>query len=419
MTCQPPAIGSALFGGKKRRADEKAGELVEQRVCVGGYVTGGAQRRCAGRARTLGAPQSTSRAAHTRLCLRQLRALAPPASGFPPATAAAAAASMDHESANGTVAGNGTLGLAPPLNTTSDEDELYQVPVEIIVLLSFCYGLISLVAVAGNSMVLWIVATSRRMQTVTNFFIANLAVADIIIGLFSIPFQFQAALLQRWVLPEFMCAFCPFVQVLSVNVSIFTLTAIALDRYRAVTAPLRARCCSKFNAKVLIGVVWAVSTAAALPYALALRVILVYDSVSGEISRPFCINVVLPPFAWKVYNHVLVGLQYFLPLCVICYTYGRIGGAVRNSRTPGNAETVRDTNIIRNKRKVFASIELRKPRPGSNTRRSAHQPGPATTVPLRVTVALNPTLFFELAAQMVTAKLNGRDHLNFAMAIIL
>ncbi|KAH7984288.1 hypothetical protein HPB52_018991 [Rhipicephalus sanguineus] len=258
---------------------------------------------------------------------------------------------MDHESANGTVAGNGTLGPASPLNATSDDDELYQVPVEIIVLLSFCYGLISLVAVAGNSMVLWIVASSRRMQTVTNFFIANLAVADIIIGLFSIPFQFQAALLQRWVLPEFMCAFCPFVQVLSVNVSIFTLTAIALDRYRAVTAPLRARCCSKFNAKVLIGVVWAVSTAAALPYALALRVILVYDSVSGEISRPFCINVVLPPFAWKVYNHVLVGLQYLLPLCVICYTYGRIGGAVRNSRTPGNAETVRDTNIIRNKRK--------------------------------------------------------------------
>ncbi|XP_077530906.1 tachykinin-like peptides receptor 99D [Haemaphysalis longicornis] len=261
---------------------------------------------------------------------------------------------MDQEPANRT-AGNGSL-RAPPLNGTADDDELYQVPVEIIVLLSFCYGLISLVTVVGNSMVLWIVATSRRMQTVTNFFIANLAVADIIIGLFSIPFQFQAALLQRWVLPEFMCAFCPFVQVLSVNVSIFTLTAIALDRYRAVTAPLRARCCSKFNAKVLIGIVWAVSTAAALPYALALRVILVYDSVSGEVSRPFCINEVLPPFAWKVYNHVLVGLQYFLPLCVICYTYGRIGGALRNSRTPGNAETVRDTNIIRNKRKVTKMI---------------------------------------------------------------
>ena len=40
-------------------------------------------------------------------------------------------------------------------------------------------------------MVILIVLTSRRMQTVTNYFIANLALADVVIGLFSVPFQFQ------------------------------------------------------------------------------------------------------------------------------------------------------------------------------------------------------------------------------------
>ncbi len=44
-------------------------------------------------------------------------------------------------------------------------------------------------------------------------------------------FQFYAALLQRWDLPEFMCQFCPFTQTLSVNVSIFTLVTISVDRY--------------------------------------------------------------------------------------------------------------------------------------------------------------------------------------------
>ena len=43
-------------------------------------------------------------------------------------------------------------------------------------------------------MVILIVLTSRRMQTVTNYFIANLALADVVIGLFSIPFQFQVAI---------------------------------------------------------------------------------------------------------------------------------------------------------------------------------------------------------------------------------
>ncbi|XP_049794465.1 neuropeptide Y receptor type 1-like [Schistocerca nitens] len=118
------------------------------------------------------------------------------------------------------------------------DSSLYDVPAAVVALLSLCYGSISVLAVVGNSLVMWIVATSRRMQNVTNCFIANLALADIVIGLFAIPFQFQAALLQRWNLPHFMCAFCPFVQVLSVNVSIFTLTAIAIDRHRAILNPL-------------------------------------------------------------------------------------------------------------------------------------------------------------------------------------
>lgn len=56
---------------------------------------------------------------------------------------------------------------------------------------------------------------------------------------FWLNFQFQAAILQRWNLPHFMCPFLPFVQTVSVNVSVFTLTAIAVDRHRAIINPLR------------------------------------------------------------------------------------------------------------------------------------------------------------------------------------
>lgn len=67
--------------------------------------------------------------------------------------------------------------------------DLYQVPVGIIVLFSMFYGTISLLAVIGNSLVIWIIATTKSMQTVTNFFISNLALADVVIGVFCIPFQ--------------------------------------------------------------------------------------------------------------------------------------------------------------------------------------------------------------------------------------
>ena len=72
-------------------------------------------------------------------------------------------------------------------------------------------------AIIGNSLVMYVVLVSRRMQTVTNFYIANLALSDVVLALFCIPFQFRAALIQRWDLPEFMCQFCPFMQTLSVS----------------------------------------------------------------------------------------------------------------------------------------------------------------------------------------------------------
>jgi len=60
-------------------------------------------------------------------------------------------------------------------------------------------------------------SSRRSMHTVTNFFIANLSAADALIGLFSIPFQFQAALLQRWDLPRLLCKLAPFVKEVSVS----------------------------------------------------------------------------------------------------------------------------------------------------------------------------------------------------------
>ncbi|KAG0712748.1 QRFP-like peptide receptor [Chionoecetes opilio] len=96
--------------------------------------------------------------------------------------------------------------------------------------------------------------------------------------------MFQAALLQRWNLPEFMCAFCPFFQTVSVNVSIFTLTAIAVDRYRAIVHPLSAQP-SKYRSKVVITFIWLFSVTLAIPNAIALKV--TYPSTTGQArSRP-------------------------------------------------------------------------------------------------------------------------------------
>lgn len=94
----------------------------------------------------------------------------------------------------------------------------YQPSISVIIMLSVLYSIISVLSLLGNGLVIWVVAASRKMRTVTNLYIANLAVSDVILGVFCIPFQFQAALRQRWDLPESLCSFCPFVQVRNLRI---------------------------------------------------------------------------------------------------------------------------------------------------------------------------------------------------------
>ncbi|ODM95714.1 Tachykinin-like peptide receptor 99D, partial [Orchesella cincta] len=235
-------------------------------------------------------------------------------------------------------------------------DELYNVPLSIIVLLSLLYGGISVAALIGNMLVLWVVTISRRMRTVTNMFIANLALADIIIGLFAIPFQFQAALLQRWNLPDFMCAFCPFVQVLSVNVSVFTLSAIAVDRYRAVMYPLKARA-SKKKATWAILSIWSLGVFLAFPTELDYKVIYIPDR-NGFDAKPFCTNLGLSSTFRMYYNLSLVVIQYFFPLIILSVGYTLMAKKLWGTTAPGNKEESRDAVVLRNKKKVIKMLAL-------------------------------------------------------------
>ncbi|XP_055841687.1 neuropeptide Y receptor type 2 [Episyrphus balteatus] len=239
-------------------------------------------------------------------------------------------------------------------------EKLYSAPAEIVALLSVFYGGISIIAIVGNTLVIWVVATTRQMRTVTNMYIANLAFADVIIGMFCIPFQFQAALLQRWTLPDFMCAFCPFVQAVSVNVSVFTLTAIAIDRHRAIINPLRARP-TKFISKIIIATIWVTAIAFAVPCAIAFRVETLNERIRENdvilnVSREFCSNINLTDDQLQSYRYSLVFVQYLVPFCVISFVYIQMAVKLWGTHAPGNAQDSRDITLLRNKKKVIKML---------------------------------------------------------------
>lgn len=258
-----------------------------------------------------------------------------------------------------------TSGLSTSDDGFLSSGQLYDVPISLLILLCVAYGAVSLAAIIGNTSVLYFVVRKKRLRSVTNMFIANLAIADILIGSFAIPFQFLSALLQRWILPNFMCAFCTFVQIVSVNVSIFTLAAIAADRYLIVANPIDKRV-TKVLAKKIITVVWILALVAATPAGIALQVNFVPDIKSNPMTseqwqeffsgysselrtnlsivfKPVCDNYGLDPVLWRWYNRFLILIQYILPVSFLVVTYGRIGLRLRNSGQRGGVTRNEET----------------------------------------------------------------------------
>lgn len=67
---------------------------------------------------------------------------------------------------------------------------------EFLATLHVMYWTIFMIAILGNGMVCFIVCQSSRMQTVTNYFIANLALADMSMAFLCIPSSFISQSLQ-------------------------------------------------------------------------------------------------------------------------------------------------------------------------------------------------------------------------------
>lgn len=98
--------------------------------------------------------------------------------------------------------------------------------------------LIAMFSVLGNVLVCWAVCLNSNLQSITNFFVVSLAVADIAVGVLAIPFSIVIS--TGFCSNFYGCLFIAcFVLVLTQS-SIFSLLAIAIDRYIAIKIPLRS-----------------------------------------------------------------------------------------------------------------------------------------------------------------------------------
>lgn len=74
------------------------------------------------------------------------------------------------------------------------------------------YSLIFLLAVIGNALVIMTLVQNKRMRTVTNLFLLNLAISDLLLGIFCMPITLVGMLLRDFIFGEIMCKLLPYLQ---------------------------------------------------------------------------------------------------------------------------------------------------------------------------------------------------------------
>ncbi|KFP07633.1 Substance-P receptor, partial [Calypte anna] len=201
-----------------------------------------------------------------------------------------------------------------------------------VALWAVAYALIVVVSVVGNVVVMWIILAHKRMRTVTNYFLVNLAFAEASMSAFNTVVNFTYAIHNEWYYGMLYCKFHNFFPIAAVFASIYSMTAVALDRYMPIIHPLQPRL-SATATKVVIGVIWLLAFLLAFPQG--------YYSVMEKLpGRQVCL-VEWPEHSTnaygKIYHFCMTILIYFLPLLVIGCAYTVVGITLWASEIPGDS----------------------------------------------------------------------------------
>ena len=218
---------------------------------------------------------------------------------------------------NATQGPNSTLSTTAALVAPPDESgALKWLRISLYVLIFIC-------GTFGNSLVI-LAYKNPKMRTVTNLFIANLAVADLMVSLINVPVNITMTVLVTWPLGPVLCKVIPFLVGVTIFSSVGTLVAISVDRYRAIVHPLLPRIRTR-HALMAVVAIWALAFVYPIPLLFYAKI--VHRPGMGELCAEEW-----PPNGAKAYFTSVFVVLYVLPLTAISVLYFLICHNLNKSR---------------------------------------------------------------------------------------
>ena len=192
------------------------------------------------------------------------------------------------------------------------------------IILAVLHSISGIMSVAGNLVVLISVYHTPTLHTVSNYYIASLAVGDFLVGIIICPLWVTKSVLNIWENQHPLTVAAELMSTQTLITTTFNLAAVSLDRYLAITnAFFYLEIMTLFRCYVSIAFIWLFSVAFA-----CLRLI-----VTDPVDLP------------KLWIAVAI-VGYTLPFVLISYSYYNIYKAARyqHRRIQAEARTVSIVN---------------------------------------------------------------------------
>uniref|UniRef100_A0A669QAW3 Histamine H2 receptor n=1 Tax=Phasianus colchicus TaxID=9054 RepID=A0A669QAW3_PHACC len=206
-----------------------------------------------------------------------------------------------------------------PCGNLTNPSKNMDFPLQLLV--GSCLALLIIFTLCGNIIVCLAVTLDRRLRSLTNCIIVSLAITDLLLALLVLPFSALYELTSEWPFGSTLCNIYLSLDVMLCTASILNLFIISLDRYFAVTTPLRyQQLVTPSRVAVGLVVIWTVSLMVSfLPIHLGWNT----NGTAVQNTTPNCTRECKLEVN-SVYGLVDSLLTFYIPLVIMCITYYRI-----------------------------------------------------------------------------------------------
>ncbi|KAK2498780.1 hypothetical protein MC885_001686 [Smutsia gigantea] len=178
------------------------------------------------------------------------------------------------------------------------------------------YSLVFLLSLLGNSLVMLVVLYSRVSHSVTDVYLLNLAIADLLFAL-TLPI-WAASKAKGWTFGTLLCKVVSLLKEINFYSSILLLACISIDRYLAIVHATRTLTQKRHWVKFICLGIWVLSLILSLPILLFRR------AIYPPNSSPVCYeDMGVNTTKWRMVMRVLPQtFGFLLPLLVMLFCYG-------------------------------------------------------------------------------------------------